>query len=283
MFADLDPKIRDFYQRSLRLMKGSGIPFLLGGAYALARYTGVVRHTKDLDLFVKPADVERTMAHFADAGYSTERSFPHWLAKVYVGDAFVDVIYSSGNGLAEVDDNWFRHAVEDEVMGEQVGLCPVEEIIWSKAFVMERERFDGADIAHLIRARGDQLDWDQLVRRFGPHWRVLLAHLVLYGYIYPDERSRVPDRVSDDLLGRLAAERNGGAPQPAPAGENGREGHVCQGTFLSREQYLIDLGEWGYRDPRTGPLGKMTGDDVAQWTAAIEESKSPQPTGAPEP
>src|SRR5262249_31783435 len=77
MFTELDLRTREFYHRSLRLMKGSGIPFLVGGAYALARYTGVVRHTKDLDLFVKPSDVERVMARFADAGYSTERTYPH--------------------------------------------------------------------------------------------------------------------------------------------------------------------------------------------------------------
>jgi hypothetical protein len=282
MFAELDPRIREFYRRSLRLIIGSGIPFLIGGAYALARYTGVVRHTKDLDLFVRPADVDRTLARFAEAGYDTERSFPHWLAKVYDGDAFVDVIYRSGNGLAEVDGGWFDHAVDDDVLGEPVRLCPAEEMLWSKGFVMERERFDGADVAHLLRARADRLDWDRLLDRFGPHWRVLLGHLILFGYIYPDERSRVPGRVLDDLLARLAAEREEDRRHEqtrdgAPGG-----GLVCQGTFLSREQYLVDLNEWGYRDPRVGPRGKMTPDDVAQWTDAIATSQSePHPVGPP--
>ena len=53
---------------------------------------------------------------------------------------------------------------------------------------MERERYDGADIAHLLRARADQLAWRRLLRRFGPHWRVLLGHLVLFGFVYPGER-----------------------------------------------------------------------------------------------
>jgi hypothetical protein len=207
------------------------------------------------------------MRLFEGAGYRTERSFPHWLAKVFQDDAFLDIIYRSGNGLAEVDDDWLRHAVAEDVLGEPVGLCPAEEIIWSKSFVQERERYDGADIAHLIRACGQRLDWDRLLRRFGPHWRVLLGHLVLFGYVYPGERSRVPARVMTELLRRAEAEAESQGDEPAA------EGRVCQGTFLSREQYLIDLNEWGYRDARLGPDGAMTPDDVAHWTAAIAESK----------
>ena len=62
---------------------------------------------------------------------------------------------------------------------------------------MERERYDGADVAHLLRAHGDRLDWPRLLRRFGPHWRVLLSHLVLFGFIYPGERALVPAWVMD--------------------------------------------------------------------------------------
>jgi hypothetical protein len=43
-------------------MRAARIPFLVGEGYALAAYTGIARATKDLDLFVLPADVsERWM------------------------------------------------------------------------------------------------------------------------------------------------------------------------------------------------------------------------------
>ena len=64
---------------------------------------------------------------------------------------------------------------------------PVEEMIWSKAFLMERERFDGADVLHLMRARQKEINWPRLLSRFGEHWRVLLSHLVLFPYVYPNE------------------------------------------------------------------------------------------------
>jgi hypothetical protein len=271
MCAELDQESQDFYVRSLRMLKQSGIPFLVGGAYALAKYTGVVRHTKDLDVCVRPRDVNRVLALFANEGFATERSFPHWLAKVYRDHAFLDVIYSSGNGLCDVDDDWFRYAVEADVMGVRVGLCPPEEMIWCKAFIQERERYDGADVAHLIRSRGDSLDWERLVARFGPHWRVLLGHLVLFGYIYPDERERVPDRVIRELLGRLALD----PPPSTPSGDR----PLCQGTFLSREQYLVDVEQWGYQDARLAPIGPMSRDDVASWTAAIGDNHEHQAAG----
>ena len=65
-------------------------------------------------------------------------------------------------------------------------------MIWTKAFVMERERFDGADVCHLIHAQGPAVDWRRLVARFGPHWRVLLGHLVFYTFAFPRDRDAVP-------------------------------------------------------------------------------------------
>jgi hypothetical protein len=249
-----------FYIASLTALTEAEVPFLVGGAYALEHYTGISRDTKDLDVFVHPRDVEPALQALAAAGFRTELTFSHWLGKALLDDLVVDVIFASGNGVAVVDDEWFRHAADGTILGVPVRLCPAEEMIWSKGFIMERERYDGADIAHLLRARADQLAWPRLLRRFGPHWRVLLSHLVLFGLIYPCERDRLPRRVMDALLHRLQKE----LAQPAPAGP------VCGGTLLSRAQYLVDVDSWGYRDARLEPQGTMTAEDIADWTAAIE-------------
>jgi hypothetical protein len=45
---------------------------------------------------------------------------------------------------------------------------------------------------------------------------------------------------------------------------------VCNGTLLSREQYLVDL-QAGYRDGRLQPNGPMTQEEIDLWTAAIGE------------
>jgi hypothetical protein len=251
------PKTFRFYRHGLEVMKASGVPFLVGGAYAFNYYTGIVRHTKDFDLFVRRGDVDRVVDAFTAAGYRAEVVFSHWLAKAFHRDDFVDIIFSSGNGICPVEDSWFEHAEEGEVLGVNVPLMPAEEMIWQKAFIMERERFDGADVNHLIRARGPQLNWDRLLKRFGPNWRVLLSHLVLYGFVYPDDRAAIPPRVVSGLVAQLFEE---------PAASDGDA--PCRGTLLSRMQYLSDTEEWGYQDARLAPHGPMSEEQITSWTNA---------------
>ena len=254
----------DFYRDTMRILRKADVPYLVGGAYALCAFTGISRDTKDLDFFLRPGDVERALEAFRSEGYEAELTFPHWLAKVTCGGDCLDLIFRSGNGICEVDDSWFKRAREDKVLGQHVKLTAPEETIWLKCYIMERERFDGADVAHLIHASAEHLDWAHLVRRFNSCWRVLLSHLVLFGFIYPSDRNRIPASVMSDLLQR-AQEEIGKAP-----GER-----VCRGTLLSRAQYLPDVQERGYRDARLEPRSHMTAGDIESWTAAIEDSNRP--------
>jgi hypothetical protein len=252
----------DFYIEALARLLDSGIPFLVGGAFAFAHYARVPRETKDIDIFVKPEDCSRVLECFERLGYETEVPFPHWLGKIHRGEHFMDVIFSSGNGVARVDDLWFDHAPRVNVLGLIVKLSPVEEMIWSKAFILERERFDGADIAHLLRETGPSLDWPRLLMRFGDYWRVLLSHLILFGFIYPDKRQNIPSWVMDELLRRLSVSR--------PNLMN----DVCYGTLLSREQYLHVVDHLHYRDARQEPYGPMTEEQLRVWTEAIEPHRN---------
>jgi len=254
-----DERTFAFYRHALLALQAAGVPFLVGGAYSLARYTGIHRDTKDIDIFIHPRDLGHALDALNAAGHPTEVPFPHWLAKARGEDCLLDIIYSAGNGVAGVDDEWFEHAVDDVVLGLPVLLCPPEETLWSKGFIMERERYDGADVAHLLRSTGATMDWPRVLRRFGDYWRVLLSHLVLFGFIYPAERDAVPAWVMDALLARLQAERG----QPAP------DTKLCGGPLLSREQYLPDLDSWGYTDARVAN-GHMTRREQAIWTEAIK-------------
>jgi hypothetical protein len=255
---------KSFFAYALEILVGSGIPFLVGGGYALKRHVGLARPARDLDVFVKPGDVHRVLSFFANLGHKVELTFPHWLGKIYRGRTYVDVIFSSGNGVATVDPAWFDYSTEGIVLGQRVRLCPPEEMIWSKAFVMERERYDGADVNHLILARGHDMDWTRLLERFESYRLVLLSHLLLFLFVYPSEASRVPTWVWDELRADLEVERR--ASRHAP--------RVCRGTLLSRGQYL-DALERGYQDARLPPEGTMRLEDVATWTrAALEEKKA---------
>jgi len=253
-----------FYRRVLRELNAAGIEFLVGGGYAFERHLGIGRSVKDLDVFLRQGDAQKALDHLGRrTGCDSELTFPHWLGKVRRGDDHVDVIFNSGNGLCPVDDDWFRHAVPSQVLGVPVLLCPVEEMIWSKAFVMERERYDGADVLHLLHACADTMDWSRLTRRFGLHWRVLFAHLTLFGYVYPSERRRIPETVMRRCLYLLDREM-----RSAPARR------ICRGTLTSRAQYLVDIELWGYEDARLAPHGSMTDEETSIWTAAIDAEVS---------
>lgn len=256
------PDTAQLYRDALEMLNRSGVPYLVGGTYAFQYYAGIYRSTKDVDIFVRPRDVRRVLDALVRCSFKTEIAFQHWLAKAYHGDQFVDVIYNSGNAVAEVDDEWFAHAIDESVLGEPVKLVPAEEMIWTKSMIMERERYDGADVAHLLRHCAGLLNWDRLVRRFGSHWRVLLSHLILFGFIYPGERSLVPSSLVRELMNRLQAELD------VPT----RDSKVCQGTLLSRAQYLVDVDEWRYEDARLAPRGNMTDEQIAEWTAGIDKS-----------
>lgn len=229
----------DFYRRTLELVNAAGIPFMVAGAFALDFFLGTSRRTKDLDLFVKREDVERIFDVLGHAGYRTEIHDPLWIGKAYSGKEFVDIIFGFGNGITKIDDSWFPHAPTGRLWGVDVLFCPLEESLWAKAFVAERDRYDGADVAHIILLKGRELDWDRLVARFGPNWRVLLSHLILFGFIYPGERDRVPASVLAELLGRLEGELNSRDAKQR-----------CFGPYLSRTQYAYDLEQLGMIDAR---------------------------------
>jgi hypothetical protein len=254
---ELDAAARLLYRKGLLALLGAKVPFLVGGAYALERHTGVVRHTKDFDIFVRPQHVEAALAALAQAGFRTDLPFPHWLGKAFHGDYFFDVIFNSGNGVCRVDDEWFEYALDNVVLGIPLKMCPVEETIWQKAFILERDRCDSADVAHLLRSCAAAIDWDRLVRRFGDHWRVLYAHLVLFGFIYPNQQALIPRRVIECLGRRLPNDQS-----EAAGGDQ-----VCNGTLLSATQYLRDIDLQGFRDARLSPLGPIDASSLAKWTA----------------
>jgi hypothetical protein len=256
LHAPDDHKAGDVYRSVVWHLREAGIPYLVGGTYALEHHAGLVRDTKDLDLFIRRADWSRVVDTVCANGLECELVFTHWLGKAKGDGHFVDLIFAGGNGYVEVDDDWLAHGVPSVVLDVPVHLVPAEEMIWSKAYVMERERFDGADVLHILRKCAPGLDWRRLLRRFDAHPAVLLSHLVMFEFVYPDDRGKVPAWVLEELWERTRE------PEALPRG-------VCRGTLISREQYLVDTTLWGMHDAREMPHGRMTPQQIREWTEAI--------------
>ena len=223
---------------ALKALNADGVPYVVAGAYAVREYAGIWRDTKDLDIFCKREDYPAALRSLTRIGFSTEITDPLWIVKGFADDGeLVDVIFSSGNGIAQVDDLWLSRARKGTVLGQPALIAPPEEIIWSKSFVQERERYDGADVQHMIRYCADFMDWEHLFRRMAPYAEILLAHLLLFRFSFPAEKDKVPGWLFDRLI---ALSR-----EPCKPGQEG----LCRGTLMSRVQYEVDL-QRGLQDAR---------------------------------
>lgn len=256
----------DFYVHSMKALQRSSLPFLIGGTYGQHHYTGINRVTKDLDLFVRPVDVHDALKILSKEGYETEILNRTWLAKAYgPKGAFIDIIFRAGNGLAEVDHHWFKNAPTTKVFGMFAAVVPPEEMIWSKAFTMERERFDMADILHLILDQGVKMNWHHLVDRFAQHWPVLMSYLILFRYSYPSRTECIPTWVINRFLTCLQQNELEAAPHNLA--------EVCQGTLLSGTQFLQDIEEDGFKDARFSGAVKLSRQQLQNWREDLDRER----------
>ena len=231
---------RDVYRQALRVLNDAAVPFVVGGAYAIYEHTGIYRQTKDLDLFVEPSVVISAARALHEAGFVMRLEDLHWLAKAFVGETYVDLIYGMGNGVGFIDGAWLEHSSPRVLAAQPVRVAPAEELIWHRLFINERHRHDMADILHLVLCVGDVLDWERLMARVGPHWPLLLAQLQMFSYVYPGYRTNVPAWVMDRLIERGRAD----------VSRDEEDADVTRGTLISRFSFAIDVREWGFADPR---------------------------------
>src|SRR6266545_4327798 len=80
------------FREVLQLMNARGVPYVVSGAFALQKHTGIFRDTKDLDLFLPAEHVEAALRYLHEDGFQTEVRDPVWLAKAHREDFFVDLI-----------------------------------------------------------------------------------------------------------------------------------------------------------------------------------------------
>jgi hypothetical protein len=161
------------FAEALDVLEAAGVRTMIGGAFALNHYVGLWRDTKDLDIFCERGEGIRALHALGARGFHTRVEEAHWLGKAIKDGRLVDLIWGGGIWATFVDAGWLERAAAGRLLGRQVLFCAPEDIILSKAYVAGRERYDGTDISHLIRACGPGFDWDAMVERFGDHWPLL--------------------------------------------------------------------------------------------------------------
>ncbi|HEV2392236.1 MAG TPA: nucleotidyl transferase AbiEii/AbiGii toxin family protein [Verrucomicrobiae bacterium] len=185
-----------FYQRAIEAMQKSDVPFLLGGGFALAVFTGHWRDTKDIDFYIAPEHRDRFVAALSDAGFLDYYSrLPYdrkWIYRSVQSDVIVDIIWSMANQRAQVDDLWFQRARSVSIRRQEMRVVPPEELLWCKLYILQRDHCDWTDVFNLIYAKGAQLDWQHLIWRLEDDTPLLRAVLTVYAWLCPGAARKLP-------------------------------------------------------------------------------------------
>jgi hypothetical protein len=191
------------YRRVIEVLAQKEIQFALGGAFALAAYTGRWRNTKDLDLYVLPQDRQEVIDLLSALGmedyFEIEEYDRSWIYRAYQGEVIVDTIWAMANARVEVDPLWLRRGVRVPVRGLELPVLPVEELIWAKLYVLQRERSDWPDVLNLVHAAGPAMDWDHLIQRLGDDLPILAGMMALFRWLDPMRARQLPESLWERL------------------------------------------------------------------------------------
>lgn len=225
---------QSLFREVLVSLERQNFPYAVAGAFALQQHTGICRDTKDLDLFLTSDNVARALEILDQAGFLCETCDPVWLYKAYQNGFFVDLITGMSNAAIVVENLWIQRAKAAVVHGVNTRVLAAEELIASKLFVTRRERFDGADIAHVIYGTRGRLDWSRILQIVGENWEMVLWALMLFRYCYPAQTQFVPRDVWQDLLRRFQDEIS-----------NPDFNARFRGSLIDERMFAIDVNEWG--------------------------------------
>lgn len=135
------------------------------------------------------------LAILADVGledYYDQKPYDrNWIYRSCRDDLIVDVMWAMANQRAQVDDVWLS-GPEVEVEGERVRLLPPEETLWSKLYVLQRDRCDWPDALSLLSAIGSEINWTHLLNRLQDDARLLKALLTVFEWLCPDGATTFP-------------------------------------------------------------------------------------------
>jgi hypothetical protein len=228
-----------FYDILLGVLVKQKLPFMIGGTFAFNEYTGLTRETGDIDIKIPYEDHPTVLKTLTESGYKPELVDigNNWLAKVYDEKGFyTDLIFAERNGLYKVEHSWLDRAKRGTIIGHEVLLEPIEEMIRSKCYVQNRHRDDSGDVVHLILRQGKNVNWEELLIKMKPHWELLMVHVLFFLFVYPSEREAVPTWVIERLV--VTLEDRISHP---PTKEK-----ITRGLLLSAD-YQVGVSQWGFK------------------------------------
>jgi len=191
------------YRDAIAVARDTGLPFMLGGGFALAAYTGRWRNTKDIDFYVLPHQRQHFVDALTRAGFSDyydQLAYDRgWIYRGFRDGTIVDLIWAMANRRAEAAESWFKHATELTVREEKLHVIAPEELLWCKMYVLQRDHSDWPDLLNLLYAAGPQLDWSRVLKHLGDDTPVLASLLALFGWLCPKRAAQLPEGLRRQL------------------------------------------------------------------------------------
>jgi hypothetical protein len=191
------------YCDAIQALRKAGIRFLLGGGFALAAYVGRWRNTKDIDFYIMREDRDRAVEALSKAGFEDYFSkLPYdrnWIYRSTRNGLIVDIIWAMANQRAQTDEIWFQRSRPITVRGEPLSVVPMEEFLWCKLYIMQRDHCDWTDVFNLIYAIGPQLNWAHLLTRLEEDWPLLKGVLTVFGWLCPARARKLPRSLTKKL------------------------------------------------------------------------------------
>jgi hypothetical protein len=151
--------LRSALKRAAARLQGAGVPFALGGSYALWVH-GAPEPEHDVDLVIAEGDREQALAALADGGFDVGEPPEDWLFKAYRKDVCVDVLHRLNGTPVALD--LIAVAPVHDVLGVKIPVLSPSLIITVKLCALDEHNCDFSRLLPLVRALREQLDWTQI-------------------------------------------------------------------------------------------------------------------------
>lgn len=150
------------YATALAALRAARVPHVVGGGLAIQHY-GRRRSTKDLDLFIRPQDVEAALNALTAAGFTTMDTDAVWLRKAVRDDAHIDlVVYSMGS--IRLTDDEIERSLSVDLDGVPMRIFRPEDLLVRKIYLIRDEGPDWHDAFSILESEGPKLDWSMVER-----------------------------------------------------------------------------------------------------------------------
>jgi Uncharacterised nucleotidyltransferase len=157
-FADIEATLK----KAGAALRDADVPFLLGGSLASwARGGPETRH--DLDLMLKPEDVERALGALEAVGMRIEDPPEEWLVKAWDGDVLVDLIFCPKG--TPIDDEVIARGEARSVLSMEMRVMAIEDVLVTKLMALTEHSLRYESLLPIARALREQVNWEDVRTR----------------------------------------------------------------------------------------------------------------------